>query len=44
LLGFTPQKRDGKVHQLTVHVKDPKLVVRARQHYVAPARAGGPAR
>jgi hypothetical protein len=32
------------VHQLTVHVKDPKLVVRARQYYVAPARAGGLAR
>lgn len=41
LLGFAPQKRDGKVHELTVHVKDPKLVVRARQYYVAPVRDSG---
>ncbi|HUL75277.1 MAG TPA: VWA domain-containing protein [Vicinamibacterales bacterium] len=40
LLGFTPQKLDGKVHELTVKLKDAKLVVRARQHYVAPVRAG----
>ncbi|MFI5177576.1 MAG: VWA domain-containing protein [Vicinamibacterales bacterium] len=40
LLGFTPQKLDGKVHEITVKLKDPKLVVRARQHYLAPVRAG----
>ncbi len=44
LLGFAPQKRDGKVHEIEVRVTDPKLVVRARQHYVAPIRDGGPAR
>lgn len=36
LLGFTPQKPDGKVHELTVKVKDPTLVIRSRQHYLAP--------
>jgi VWFA-related protein len=37
LLGFTPQSPDGKVHELTVKVKDSKLVIRARQHYLAPS-------
>jgi VWFA-related protein len=36
LLGFSPRTLDGKVHELTVRVKDPTLVVRARRHYVAP--------
>jgi VWFA-related protein len=36
LLGFTPQTPDGKVHDLNVKLKDPKLMIRARQHYVAP--------
>jgi hypothetical protein len=40
LLGFAPQTPDGKVHELTVKLKDPKLVIRARQHYVAPQRSG----
>jgi VWFA-related protein len=40
LLGFTPQTLDGKVHELTVRVNDPTLVVRSRQHYLAPIRAG----
>jgi len=35
LLGFTAQTLDGKVHDLTVRVKNPKLVVRARQHFLA---------
>jgi VWFA-related protein len=39
LLGFTPQTPDGKVHELAVKVKDPKLVIRARQRYVAPQGA-----
>jgi hypothetical protein len=39
LLGFTPQTPDGKVHELTVKVKDPKLLLRARQHYLAPQGA-----
>ena len=40
LLGFTPQKLDGKVHEITVKVKDRALVIRARQHYLAPRRRG----
>jgi VWFA-related protein len=36
LLGFTPQKLDGRMHELTVKVKDPTLVIRARRHYLAP--------
>ncbi len=43
LLGFTPQTPDGKVHELTVRLRDPKLLIRARQHYLAPQRTGGPA-
>ena len=38
VLGFTPQKADGKVHRLEVRVKDPLLGVRARRFYQAPAR------
>ncbi|HEX6464842.1 MAG TPA: VWA domain-containing protein [Vicinamibacterales bacterium] len=36
LLGFTPQKLDGKSHVLEVHAKGDGLVVRARKSYVAP--------
>jgi VWFA-related protein len=36
LLGFTPQKLDGKSHVLEVHVKGDGLTVRARKSYVAP--------
>lgn len=36
LLGFTPQTADGKVHEIVVRVNDRKLIVRARQHYLAP--------
>jgi len=36
LLGFTPQKLDGKSHVLEVRVKGDGLVVRARRSYVAP--------
>jgi VWFA-related protein len=36
LLGFTPQRLDGKIHELTVKVKDPMLQIRARRHYLAP--------
>ena len=36
LLGFTPQKRDGKSHELTVRVADQKMSVRARRRYLAP--------
>ena len=38
LLGFTPQTHDGKVHELTVKVNDPALLIRARRHYLAPLR------
>jgi VWFA-related protein len=36
LLGFTPQKRDGKSHELVVRVADQKMSVRARRRYLAP--------
>ncbi len=36
LLGFTPQKLDGKSHVLEVHVKGDGLTARARKSYVAP--------
>jgi hypothetical protein len=36
LLGFTPQKLDGKSHVLEVHIKGDGLTVRARKSYVAP--------
>jgi hypothetical protein len=39
LLSFTPQVLDGKLHEIVVRVKDKKLVVRARQHYLAPLTA-----
>ena len=40
LLGFSPQTLDGKVHELTVKLKDPTLVIRARRHYLAPVPTG----
>jgi VWFA-related protein len=40
LLSFTPPSLDGKVHEITVRVNDNKLVVRARQHYLAPQPPG----
>lgn len=36
-LGFEPQKRDGKFHDLRVRVKRPGVSVRARPSYLAPA-------
>jgi VWFA-related protein len=36
LIGFTPQKLDGKSHALEVRVKGEGLTVRARRSYVAP--------
>jgi Ca-activated chloride channel homolog len=35
VLGFTPQRRDGKLHDLKVTVKKPDVTLRARQHYRA---------
>ena len=36
LLGFAPPKRDGKVHDISVHVVQRGLKARARRSYVAP--------
>ena len=36
LLGFTPQVVDGRVHNLQVRVKHPRLTVRARKFYQSP--------
>jgi VWFA-related protein len=35
-LGFTPQRLDGKVHDIEVRVLAPGLTVQARKSYVAP--------
>ncbi len=34
-LGFTPEKLDGKMHDLTLHLSQPELVARARKRYLA---------
>ena len=36
LLGFAPPKRDGKVHDIEIKVKQPDMKTRARKSYVAP--------
>jgi Ca-activated chloride channel family protein len=36
LLGFTPQALDGRLHELLVRVKHPRMSVRARRFYQAP--------
>jgi len=36
LLGFEPQKADGKVHRIEVRVRRPGLVARGRRTYLAP--------
>ena len=36
LLGFTPQAMDGRLHELQVRVKHPRMSVRARKFYQAP--------
>ena len=35
VLGFSPEKLDGKVHKLEVRVKRPGMTARARKSYVA---------
>jgi Ca-activated chloride channel family protein len=40
-LGFTPEKLDGKMHDLTVHLSKPDLHARARARYLASKAAGG---
>jgi VWFA-related protein len=44
LLGYTPPKSDGKLHEIKVKVKNPELVIRARQHYLAPPPPPNPRR
>jgi hypothetical protein len=40
VLGFSPEKLDGKVHKLEVRVKRPGMMARARKSYMAaPAAA-----
>jgi VWFA-related protein len=41
-LGFTPEKLDGKMHDLTVRVPQTELVVRARKRYLASKASGTP--
>src|SRR5712691_458759 len=40
-LGFTPEKLDGKMHDLTVHLSKPDLSARARKRYMASKLPGG---
>jgi Ca-activated chloride channel family protein len=40
-LGFTPEKLDGKMHDLTVHLSQPNLTARARKRYLASKLLGG---
>ena len=40
-LGFTPEKLDGKLHDLTVRLARPDLAARARKRYVASKLPGG---
>jgi VWFA-related protein len=35
VIGFTPEKLDGKMHEITVHMSQPELTVRARKRYLA---------
>jgi VWFA-related protein len=41
-LGFTPEKLDGKMHELTLHVTNPDYVARARKRYLAAKVVGSP--
>jgi hypothetical protein len=40
-LGFTPEKLDGKMHELAVHLSKPDLSARARKRYLASKVSGG---
>ena len=40
-LGFTPEKLDGKMHDITVHLSLPDLTARARKRYLASKAPGG---
>ena len=41
-LGFAPEKLDGKLHDLTVHLSQPDLIARARKRYLASKVLGSP--
>ena len=41
-LGFTPEKLDGKMHELTVRLSRSELSARARKRYLASKALGGP--
>jgi VWFA-related protein len=41
-LGFTPEKLDGKMHELTVRLSRPDLSARARKRYLASKVLGSP--
>jgi VWFA-related protein len=41
VLGFAPEKLDGKMHELTVRLKNPALTARARKRYLASKYGGG---
>jgi hypothetical protein len=41
-LGFTPEKLDGKMHELAVHLPNPEWTVRARKRYLASRPLGTP--
>ncbi len=40
-LGFAPEKLDGKMHDLTLHLSKPDLTARARKRYLASKLPGG---
>ena len=41
-LGFTPEKLDGKMHEIAVHLSRPELVARVRKRYLASKAPGAP--
>jgi VWFA-related protein len=38
ILGFTPAAADGRLHSLVVTTRRPNTTIRARKHYLAPAK------
>jgi VWFA-related protein len=40
-LGFTPEKLDGKMHDITLHLSKPEFTARARKRYLASKAPGG---
>jgi Ca-activated chloride channel family protein len=41
-LGFTPEKLDGKMHDIALHLSKPEYVARARKRYLASKAVGTP--